>query len=303
MNVTAHEPPIEVPSLDVLPRYSRWPARLLGAEAWSPRTKTRAEVLREFEIEKWGALRARFDAYPQATVDDVEAWDADPSARALVTTSGDAWRFLARGEARQHYMDLVASTLARYFPRGGPSAIVELGCGFGAVALRMAQREVFRGIPFFAGELSPSGQSLTRSLAANSGVEITVGDCDLTNQPLTTLAVPPRAMIYTSYSVHYCPNGNSSLFSALAALQPSVVLHFEPVYEHASETTTLGLMRRRYIEVNGYTRDILTQVRAAGVRVLGEEPAVFGENPLLPVSIVAWEPSVKQPAGENRART
>jgi trans-aconitate methyltransferase len=254
------------------------------------RKKTRSEVLREFDAEKWGPLRARLQQNPSATVDDVEAWETDLTQRALVTTESDVWRFMSRLEARRHYMDLVATTLARHLPRSGHAAIAELGCGFGAVVLRIAARAAFARVPFLAAELSVNGQDLTRQLAANAGIDLTVGDCDLTSSTITSLPIPPGAVIYTSYAAHYLPTGHEGFVEALTSLKPAVVIHFEPIYEHANPSTTLGLMRRRYIEVNGYTRDLAERIRAANVRVLVEQPAVFGENPLLPASIIAWAP-------------
>lgn len=45
-------------TLDDLPRFSPWPARLLGLEPWGQRTKSSDEILREYEHENWGPLLA-----------------------------------------------------------------------------------------------------------------------------------------------------------------------------------------------------------------------------------------------------
>ena len=44
----------KVVTLNDLPRFSPWPARLLGIDKWDQRQKTPEEVTREFEHDKWG---------------------------------------------------------------------------------------------------------------------------------------------------------------------------------------------------------------------------------------------------------
>jgi hypothetical protein len=53
-------------------------------------------------------------------------------------------------------------------------------------------------------------------------------------------------------------------------------------------------LRRRYIEVNDYNRNLVSLLRAqqaeGALRILEELPAVLGVNPLLPVSVIVWSP-------------
>jgi hypothetical protein len=69
-------------------------------------------------------------------------------------------------------------------------------------------------------------------------------------------------------------------------------VHFEPCYEHFDELSLTGALRRRYVEVNDYNRNLVSLLHrhAASnvIAILEETRAVMGVNPLLPVSIVAW---------------
>ena len=74
---------------------------------------------------------------------------------------------------------------------------------------------------------------------------------------------------------------------------PARLLGFEPCYEHCNAMTLLGLMRRRYIEMNDYNMNLATLLHArqkqGEISILREEAAVFGSNPLLACSIIIWE--------------
>ena len=44
------------------------------------------------------------------------------------------------------------------------------------------------------------------------------------------------------------------------------MIHIEPCYEHCEGKTLLGLMRRRYIQVNDYNTNLVTVLREQSER-------------------------------------
>jgi len=146
----------------------------------------------------------------------------------------------------------------------------------------------------FAGELTTSGTRLIAMLADAEGVSVHADRCDLTSVPVTPLAIPPKALIYTSYAAQYVPRLSQSFVESLSALDPSAVVHIEPCYEHCEGKTLLGLMRRRYIQVNDYNTNLVTVLREqcerGAIEIVEERPAVFGSNPLLAASVIVWRP-------------
>lgn len=272
-----------------LPRFSPWPSRLLGFEPWQQRRKTPQEVTREYELEKWGPLLARVkDAGRSITLDQVEAWVSGDQSHVLCSI-GDELELLTPREVRDRYLAIVDDVLRRYVPA---SALVELGCGYGGVLLALAQRHPFREMSMLAGEFAPSGVELVRHLAALQGSAVTAAACDFSLPRITTLDVPPDALILTSYAVHYVPTLSPDFVTTVAAWRPRAVVHLEPCYEHCDGNTLLGLMRRRYVEVNDYNTNLVTVLRESerrgAIKIVEERPAVFGENPLLAASIVVW---------------
>lgn len=152
----------------------------------------------------------------------------------------------------------------------------------------------FRSLPFFAAEYTKSGIGLTKILAKAENLSIDVGHSDFTSADITTLRIPDNSIIFTSYATHYVPKLRSSFVKGLCKFNPKVIIHFEPCYEHFDTKTILGLMRKRYIEVNDYNTNLATLLhfhhQAGKIKILYEKPTFFGGNPLLAASVLAWRP-------------
>jgi len=278
-------------TLNDLPRFSPWPARLLGLEPWTRRLKTPVEVTREFEHEKWGPLLENVRAAKTpATLQEVNEWmlnDAPPSLCSI----NERLELISAMDAYRRYLEMVKCALDQHGPA---SALVELGAGYGAVLLGLAQMEPYTRMRIMAGEFSAAGVELLRRLAAAQGIAIAADHCDLASPGITALTIPPDSIIFTSYAAHYSPKLPAAFVERLSALQPRAVVHFEPCYEHCERDTLIGLMRRRYIEVNDYNTNLITLLREHHerglIKIIEERPAGFGSNPLLPASVLAWAP-------------
>lgn len=278
-------------TVEDLPRFSPWPARLLGLAEWQQRKKTSTEVTREFDREKWGKLLDRYRANGgKATIDIVEAWMLESIAPSLCTI-GDRFELLTAAQALHRHHEVVAQTLHDLLPA---KSIVELGAGFGSVIMRLAVDSRFHGASMCAAEFSNSGVELMRQLAASAGINLPIGHCDLSSDALTDLFVPDGSIVFTCMAAHYVPHIEDKFVTAFCEFRPKAVVHFEPCYEHCDPQTLTGALRRRYIELNDYNRNLISllhQHAAAGaIRIVKEVPAVIGVNPLLPISILVWEP-------------
>ncbi|MCO5062156.1 MAG: hypothetical protein M9963_09230 [Kiritimatiellae bacterium] len=77
-------------SLNDLPRFSEWPARLLGTSPWELRHKTPAALAREYGVEKWGRLLERAEhTKEKVSVADVIRWEFEASTPGLSTIGSD----------------------------------------------------------------------------------------------------------------------------------------------------------------------------------------------------------------------
>jgi hypothetical protein len=276
-------------TVDDLPRYSPWPARLLGPDPCPKRYKTPEEVMREYEYEKWGVLLTKVrETGREVSVEEVDAWTFNDLPDSLCSIEGTL-QLLSAAEAHQRYLDLLETILRPLLPA---SALVELGAGYGSIILSLAKRDIFKWMRFMAGEYTASGMELIQRLARAQGLEIEVGQCNFALQQVTDLTIPPDAVIFTSYATPYVPKLSVDFINALAIYRPRAVVHMEPCYEHCDAQTLLGLLRRRYIEVNDYNTNLITllhsEQKLGRVEILNERPAIFGGNPLLAVSVLVW---------------
>ena len=277
--------------LDDLPKFSPWTQRVLGLVSWERPQRTAKENQREYEAEKWGPLLERVKACRKTvTLDEIEDW-VFQNCKEVLASVGKSLVAMSGREAHGRFRDLVATITGKYWPA---TALIELGCGYGSIILGLAHRLPFKGGKILAAEYTPSGQELTSFLAGVEGVSMDVGACDFGSSEITDLHVPEGSILLTSYAAHYLPLLPDSFVTGLAALKPKVVIHCKPCYEHCESDTILGLMRKRYMELNDYNRNLVTLLRThqerGTIRILEEQPAVFGANPLLPASIIVWEP-------------
>jgi hypothetical protein len=281
-------------TLNDLPLFSPWPARLLGLEPWEPKLKTREEVIREYEGDKWGPLLSKVIALPDnitiEQVDDLLYREMQPT----LCYVKNRLELLSPQEAHDHYVNMIIKVVESYLPQ---PAILELGAGYGSVILAMARSARLKNIQFFAGEYVNSGVELIKRIAKAQQTQITTGHCDLTSPDIIDFPIPAQAIIFTSMAVHYIPELSDHFVQALSALNPAVVVHIEPCFEHCQGNTLWELMRRRYIHLNDYNRNLvtvlITQQKRGMLKILEERVTIFGNNALLPVSIIAWVPTPK----------
>jgi len=226
-------------------------------------------------------------------VEEADKWTFK-NAEACLCSTEKGFELLPRCEIHQRFIDLVERVLQPYLPA---STLVELGAGYGSVILSLAKKKSFRYLKLIAAEYTSSGVKLIQRLAKNQHSEIKTGHCDFGSVGVTDLDIPADAVIFTSFATPCVPNLPASFVASLAGFRPRVVAHFEPCYEHCDRNTLLGLMRRRYIEINDYNRNLVTLLhkkQAEGdITILKECPAVMGPNPLLSASILHWKPNCK----------
>jgi len=279
-------------SINDLPKYSSWPARLLCLTKFEQRYKTPNEIIREYDREKWGSLLERVNkAGKDVTLDEIDDWFLNNTQEILCSIE-DEFYIMHPIEAHKRYVSLIENYLSKYLPA---TSLVELGAGYGSIILGISHKEKFVRMNIMAAEYTNSGISLIKHLAKSKHLEIIVDKCDFSSVPVTKLPIPDGAIIFTSYATPYVPIMPVSFIESLASYKPKTVIHFEPCYEHCDRNTLIGLLRQRYIEVNDYNKNLVTlihdQHNKGLVKIQLEEKSVFGSNPLLPISVLAWEPN------------
>jgi hypothetical protein len=277
-------------TLDELPSSCDPIAGLMGQKPIEPRQKTEAEVIREFQTEKWSDVLQQIKSRPGIKVEEIDQWRLGDRAVSVM----EKGRYYHMNALDGIHRDFVRTSEALERHLAGARALVELGAGYGSTLLNLATRHGWAKHPMHAAEYTEAGMECIRLLAENHGLKIPVGYCDFRAGVLKGIDIPPSSLIYTHYAAHYCPQLGDRFVPFFRRLNPHMVIHFEPCYEHCNDNAISGLLAKRYIEVNDYNRDLVTVLhrhRENGeIEIVQEEKAVMGVNALLPMSIIAWRP-------------
>ena len=188
-------------------------------------------------------------------------------------------------------LDYYIGALSKYTKNA--SCLVELGAGYGNKIFKLSENKSFKHLDLYAAEYTDTGCELMSLVSKNINKDIQVGKCDFNNMTLSGIKIPKNAIIFTSYAVHYVPELKSEFVKFLNQFKPIAVIHFEPCYEYFDAKTTYGLMCKRYMDLNGYTKNIASSVQAGCKNIEASfisRKNIHGSNPFLPFSIIEWSP-------------
>lgn len=271
-----------------LPKMSKWPARMLGLEPFLQKARGASEIEREYGDEKWGAVRRWLKNSAEVTKDGLLAQQGVDPNEELLFMQGDTFLKAPAKEIMDKYSRLLADTIRPY----GSRAIIELGSGLGDKLLSVVS-EMQDVDEVVGGEFTASGVECGQILAEKLGVNARFFRFDY-NDPSTLFDLPPGGLIYTSHSIEQIPLLLDSFIEAVIQVKPKYVIHFEPCYEDQDHTTMIGLMRKKYTEMNDYNRNLvglLQKFEATGkICIEMHEKNIFSDTPFNPTSILVWRP-------------
>lgn len=277
--------------LNELPSWSDWPARMLLADLpVEGRTLDRVEA--EYEQDKYAKCldELKRKGGTQVSAEDIKRFEFGQYGMATQTTvcvsRGDQLFTASLSEARDAYYELLAQHLEPEL--AAVNNVVELGCGYGFNLWWLSKR--FPGKRWHGGEYSRNAVELAQRLYG-AGNEIAIHQFNFYDATYAILdAIAGPMVIFTSHAIEQLPSAQC-VMAALAGHRRRIaaVVHFEPGYE-AHRDGLLGLMRRRYAEINDYNRDLVGLLAgASNVQITALEPDAFGLNPLNPTTVIRWQ--------------
>ena len=256
----------------------------------SVKHKTINEVIREFGDEKWTQIYSLLKNKPGINLNQLEELINKEEKLSVSVIRGNFFE-ISNSKINEIYIEILKKTLLKYSNQY--QTIVEIGAGYGSKILQIASMDEFINNKFIAGELTQQGQGLIKKLASNMDLNMNVGYCDILNGDYNELKIPHNSIIFSFYSAHYVPDFKKSLYKKILDLSPSVIIHFEPIYEAFSSDNIYEMMCRKYIEINNYNTNLLETIKSLEKDNLVNyeiQKNVLGSNPFLPISIIECKP-------------
>jgi len=277
-------------SLFDLHKYSEWYEILNGKKETEVRKKSKKEVLREFENEKWKSLYEYLRKNPNLTVLDVDKILYSNKINIPIFFENNFY-MVTPYEAHRLHIDLYVKVISKYLEEG--ISLIEFGAGYGSKILNLSLLKPFKNTSMTAGELTLNGQKIIKKLSDNMNKNVKSIYCDLGALDFSEINIPENSIIFTSYSAHYVPFLNKNFVEKMLSLKPKVVIHFEPCYELNSSKSKFELMCKKYIEINDYNRNLFSVLKANEKEEkinLFYKKNIIGSNPFLPISVIEWSP-------------
>ena len=273
-----------------LPGWTSWPARLLGLETFLGCRRTLDKIEQEYDRDKFARCLEYARSLPpeRLSPEEVRAFEQDSSEELTCVARGNKLFAISAAGAIRQYDEILTERMRSAIEE--VRLVVELGCGFGYHLWNLAQR--FPNKLYTGGDYSENAVHLAALLFRDAG-NIKVKRLNLYSpryELLHELADSGPMIIYTVHAVEQLASA-TPLLNALSAHRSQIraVFHFEPANELHSNSL-LGLLRRRYAEVNDYNRDLVSRLRERPeISIVRLEEHVYGSNPLNPISVIQWE--------------
>ena len=279
--------PAEI-SINDLPNWSQWPARLLGVETFKAVERNLAKIHSEYSEDKWQkCLDAYTDSGGTMDAHDLRRLYYDLSS-AKLRASVQHGRLVGatNNDIMTRYDNILTAAMAPALKTAG--TVVELGSSFGHIMWML--RQSFPGPTYRGGDFADSAVALAAKLYAQTpDISVEKFDFYAPSYDLIEKSKGP-VIVITSQALEQVPQ-SAGVIDTLYKYRNKInrVFHLEPAYALYDDDTLLGLMRRRYIEINDYNRDLVSTLKdRKDIEIMRLEPNIVGWNPFNSLALIEW---------------
>lgn len=286
-------------NLNNLPTYSEWPDRIFGVSDWSVPDRDIDKVIKEYDEEKYKNLLEHRNDNKVTEPKKIKkkqllsrSWQFSPIEQNkphTVVSQNEELYFAPVLEA-QWYNDKMLSSVFKSI-LNGDEIVMELGAGYGYNLHSLSQ--TFTDCEFVGGELSENAVRLSNKLYRNvDNVRVSQFNYYDENYELLETELKNDVVLFTRLSIEQLPECRSVIEQFINYKNKiDTIVHLEPVYDMYNEDTLLGLLRKKYTEINDYNRDLFSSLEQhKEVEIQKTEHDIFGDNGLCPMSLIQWEP-------------
>jgi hypothetical protein len=261
---------------------------LLDSDEPLTRQRTRKDLLREFDVEEWGACLELFKKTKPSNLDDflVELYSNELKQ---VYFDGSNFRIDSQLQIQIALQERVHENVKREVSKN--DSVIELGSGYGAHLIGLGSKLDSFGLDLIAAELTENGRTLTDEFSELLGIKIQTAHVDfeicstLDNLPIQS------SVVYTAYSLMYSKSNYSDFLGELLRRKPKKLIILEPLYEDFDLNSSWGFKCGQWMKINDYRLDIKSKLVSTLAKFPDfyqkeHSPLEFGSNPFLPFSKV-----------------
>jgi hypothetical protein len=275
--------------LNELPSWSDWPSRLLGLEQFSQKHRTIEKIKSEYDEDKW---KRCLDLY-LSSENELDAVDLrfsitnEPVDKEIAAVVDERLVIIKKNQLIDMLFDLLSTSIAPYL--SDSDTIIELGSAFGTNLWALSKK--FPDATYLGGDYSENAVELSKHLYGESS-NISVSKLDFYQETYDALEkVTEPAIIFTSQAIEQLPSVEY-VIDTLGKYRDKIhtVINLEPAYD-LHDDSLMGLMRRRYLEINDYNRDLISQLekRSSDIEIMNIKKDIIGFVPFNSLTLVEWK--------------
>lgn len=287
--------------LNDLPLWCAYTSRMLSGEPLEPIDRRAEAVMKTYEQHYARCLEYVDRCSPRATIEDVRRYQNEMTAgvgrhgsqedntdehHPICVSLGDELYELDDAREQEINTRIMVDALSSVVD--GCDTIVELGAGYGYGLSRLS--------PHFADKKLCGADGPSNAVAIAQRVFVRQYNAkfhqfNLTDPDSYGFLEEGQAplVVYTRHTVEQV-DSSEVILNALKRYRDRIhaVVHFEPLYL-PEDCSTLGILRRRYLEYQGYNIDLVSQIEGTpNIELMRKQINVIGRNPLLPISVLIW---------------
>ena len=170
-------------TLDDLPRYSETAEIILNYKNINIKNKNKLEIIREFNVEKWGGLLTKFSKMKNLILNQIIDEEIQSNNVIPCFSKSNGLHLTTSFENFEQHIEIYEKYLSQYID--DTNYLVELGAGYGSKIFKLSFMKNLKNLILYAGEYTESGCDLMNLISKNINKHINVGlfdfSCEKTN--------------------------------------------------------------------------------------------------------------------------
>lgn len=254
--------------------------------------KTSANIIREFNSEKWKDLKQILDSKPNCKLEDLELCE-DGEKEQYIFLNNSHLMAPPNWLRESNKIDLIKS-ISNIKNNTSFEQIVEIGAGYGSKIISiMKSGRLPQNIKYSALDISENGLNICEEIAKRNNLIIKTINFDYLKGKFSELKLDKETIIFSCYGIHY--KNKFTCRDILDFINAGVKggVHIEPCSDLLDdlEDKLYAKLALKYITQNNYTLNIGKAFKEAedkGLINLNIEKKVSGLG-LLPAWIIKWK--------------